>query len=758
MAVTIKTIKQPIFDNPILVKAGGTYPYSDELMEACSKVDRYGEEYNLATIIGAGAAKRIMVPRNIVGKIGPDTKDGRCDGAPFKFMSAFVPRDDRQVRIVEGAVELLSAGENFIIEASTGIGKTICAMDIIAQVGLKTIVVVTKEDIRDQWIKAAKDILGLEVGKGVGIIQGDTVVVKGQGLVIAMIQSLSKDARYPSHTFEDFGLAIWDECFPAGTMVGGTPIEKYSIGDSVTAFAGSLVDSRVTWIGKKLGTYFVKTSGRGYTLVSTATQPIFVVGVGFIPAALVEDGDYVLRQVQPAGAITVQEDQRAVQEGSPGLLLQGARGAIPAGKIDLEVRGLSGGVQSSSRFGEDEAEKPHAQCGGSEKGFYGSVWETVPGSSRWEWEGADCSPEATLRRFERFITRGGVADWSSETLDGFWSSEIHRGHSHSIQDARDRTRRAFAWFSEGSGFRPSEGSGVECARVESVEVQERRSAIELGWSIGDGTVYNLEVDRFHTYFADGVLAHNCHRVGADFFSQSAFRIPAKLRLGLSATPDRSDGRLEVLKAHIGPVMIRERALNMTPKIIARTSPWQIPMTRVRNEKTGKTSVGPIPHSPAKCGHVINIMVKNHARNDLITKFIVAAYHKGRKILVQSDRKDHLEVLATLIASAGIPQANIAYYVGGMTEGQRGLAKKKQVIMATYAMTAEATDIPDLDTLVMGTPKSDVRQIVGRILREHPDKQPPVVFDLIDDSSPVFKGYWTTRRKWYSSIGAEVQLN
>jgi len=109
----------------------------------------------------------------------------------------------------------------------------------------------------------------------------------------------------------------------------------------------------------------------------------------------------------------------------------------------------------------------------------------------------------------------------------------------------------------------------------------------------------------------------------------------------------------------------------------------------------------------------------------------------------------------MITSFGVPPAEIGYYIGGLTEKQRDTAKGKSVIMATYAMTAEATDIPWLDTLVMATPKSDVRQIVGRILRQYEGKKSPIVFDLVDLSSNVFSGYWNTRRRWYATVKAEV---
>lgn len=446
---------QVLPDHPLSMGAGAIYPYSDELMAEMARKSRYDGDYSMARVIGQGDKRRIMVPRNMAPGVG--AMDIRSDGLTINVKSKFKPRNDEQARVIKETVERLHYGMSFMMEAPTGFGKTWCAMDIIAKVGLKTIIVVTKEDIRDQWIAAAEALLGLSVGKGIGLIQGDTFQVAGQSIVIAMIQSLSKDGRYPEHAFKDFGLAIWDEC---------------------------------------------------------------------------------------------------------------------------------------------------------------------------------------------------------------------------------------------------------------------------------------------------------HRVAADNFSQSAYRIPAKLRLGISATPDRKDGKEEVLYAHIGRIRVRTEATPMTPRIIRQESPWECPMRRKRNAD-GTVDLVPIDHSAGAATHVIKLLANHHARNILIAKFVAAAYKKGRKILVQSDLKDHLDLLVPLISKHGVPMAEIAFYVGGMKQGEREVAKTKAVIMATYQMTAEATDIPTLDTLVMATPKSDVRQIVGRVIRLLEGKKEPVVFDITDSSSPIFHGYAKARLKWYKSIGASV---
>jgi superfamily II DNA or RNA helicase len=101
-----------------------------------------------------------------------------------------------------------------------------------------------------------------------------------------------------------------------------------------------------------------------------------------------------------------------------------------------------------------------------------------------------------------------------------------------------------------------------------------------------------------------VVVDECHRIGADFFSQSMFRSAAHMRFGLSATPDRSDGREEVIEAHIGPVMVTTTQQNLPAKVVAQSSPWQVPMVTKKNKKTGKNEVVQLPHSPGKCMHVV----------------------------------------------------------------------------------------------------------------------------------------------------------
>ena len=75
------------------------------------------------------------------------------------------------------------------------------------------------------------------------------------------------------------------------------------------------------------------------------------------------------------------------------------------------------------------------------------------------------------------------------------------------------------------------------------------------------------------------------------------------------------------------------------------------------------------------------------------------------------------------------------------------------MLATYAMAAEALDIKTLSTLVMITPKTDIIQSVGRILRVKHDN--PIVVDIVDKHD-LFQKQWAQRRRFYKKCGYRIR--
>lgn len=248
-----------------------------------------------------------------------------------------------------------------------------------------------------------------------------------------------------------------------------------------------------------------------------------------------------------------------------------------------------------------------------------------------------------------------------------------------------------------------------------------------------------------------LLLDEVHLMAADSFQEICWKFPAFHRLGFSATPDRKDGRTKLLNAHIGETLVKGRLIPMKSKVLLRKTGWKIPQYRDRETMDWVK----IPHGPGRMMLVTKAQAQNQQRNLLIVEFVLAAFKAGRRTVVMSDLRDgHLDRLFQMFCSAGISGDNIGYYVGQMSKSDLDFAKKKPVVLATYKMCQYGTNVPIWDTLVMATPRADVKQIIGRVLRQLDGKKQPVILDLIDDDK-LLHSFHLSRLKQYYAVGAEV---
>lgn len=275
----------------------------------------------------------------------------------------------------------------------------------------------------------------------------------------------------------------------------------------------------------------------------------------------------------------------------------------------------------------------------------------------------------------------------------------------------------------------------------------------VGKRVVIGMVQSLcKIGKYPQAFIDDfglVVFDEVHRMGAEQFVKAAGLFPARKRLGLSATPYRGDGKEFAFKAHIGEVEVRAKQAKMVPRVIMTTSTWKVPCWPGTN-KLMTADFGKTMHLEKSLGQCMK-------RNEKICNFVKKAYDKNRHTVVFANTLQHLRLMRDGCKQLGIPAHDIALYIGGMTKTQREQATKKRVIFATMKMMSEGTDIPRLDTCVLASPRADVVQIVGRILREHPDKATPVVYDILDDDCMVFEKYAEKRIRYYKSIGCEIHV-
>ena len=73
------------------------------------------------------------------------------------------------------------------------------------------------------------------------------------------------------------------------------------------------------------------------------------------------------------------------------------------------------------------------------------------------------------------------------------------------------------------------------------------------------------------------------------------------------------------------------------------------------------------------------------------------------------------------------------------------SESKKLILGTYAMASEGLDIKSLSALVMATPKSDVIQTAGRILRTTDGRK--LIIDVVDQHD-IFQNQSAKRKTFY----------
>jgi superfamily II DNA or RNA helicase len=236
-----------------------------------------------------------------------------------------------------------------------------------------------------------------------------------------------------------------------------------------------------------------------------------------------------------------------------------------------------------------------------------------------------------------------------------------------------------------------------------------------------------------------------HRIGSEQFSRTLFKTITPYMLGISATVDRKDKLTKVLYMFIGDKIYSETRQNDDP-VCVRAIQYETD-DPVFNETELDFRGNP------KYSSMIVKLCDYNRRSDFIVKIIgdLIKEEPEKQIMVLCHNRSLLTYLYDGIEHRKI--ASVGYYVGGMKQANLQQTETKQIVLATYAMAAEALDIKNLSTLVMVTPKTDITQSVGRILRVKHKK--PIIVDIID-SHDIFQNQWAQRKRFYKKSNYRIR--
>jgi superfamily II DNA or RNA helicase len=227
-----------------------------------------------------------------------------------------------------------------------------------------------------------------------------------------------------------------------------------------------------------------------------------------------------------------------------------------------------------------------------------------------------------------------------------------------------------------------------------------------------------------------VIYDEGHRYPARTF-EKVMRLPyARCRLGISATWRRSDKLECIWNWHIGKVASRAKVARLQGDYAQIL--WDTNLTDSMMKMYG----GQINRNSW-----VTAIISNVAYNHWLADQVVSSQKSGRRVLIVSDRVKHCENLSSIIrrrlAEEGVA-SSVGMYLGSMSSDKLEASKKCNVVIATYQKMSEGTDIPELDTLFLATPRTDVEQVVGRIQRIVEGKKPLLVVD------PVFSSPYNQR--------------
>ena len=249
-----------------------------------------------------------------------------------------------------------------------------------------------------------------------------------------------------------------------------------------------------------------------------------------------------------------------------------------------------------------------------------------------------------------------------------------------------------------------------------------------------------------------LIVDECHHLSAASFEAVLKRAKAKYVLGLTATPSRRDGRQPIIFMQCGPTRhtaARPAGAPQTMEVLPRYLSAHIPLAQ-----------------DAGIQDVFRTLAGNGIRTAGIADEVAGAYAQGHKVLVLTERTEHLEAIATALAGR---TPRLFTLRGRMSKKQRAALvgeldslppAASRVLLATGKLVGEGFDHPPLDMLVLAMPISwqgTLQQYAGRLHREHTGKTHVRIIDFVDAGHPALLRMWGKRQRGYRAMGYRTQM-
>ena len=269
---------------------------------------------------------------------------------------------------------------------------------------------------------------------------------------------------------------------------------------------------------------------------------------------------------------------------------------------------------------------------------------------------------------------------------------------------------------------------------QNIDIENKDIVLAMIQSVSMKTYNDTLFDSFGLSIYD-----ECHHMSSEVFCNCLKKCNTLYGLGLSATMIRKDGLTNVFKMYLGDICYKHSKNSLQDNVLVKAIEFNIndnEYNEVERDFRGQV----------KYSTMVNKVSNLNLRSDFIIYVLESELfiNPNQQFIVLAQTKCLLNYLYKAIVHKNI--ASVGYYIGGMKDKDLKISETKTIILATFSMAAEALDIKSLTSLLLASPKSDIVQAVGRILREKHSN--PLVIDIIDGHD-VFQNQFNKRRAFYN---------
>jgi superfamily II DNA or RNA helicase len=271
---------------------------------------------------------------------------------------------------------------------------------------------------------------------------------------------------------------------------------------------------------------------------------------------------------------------------------------------------------------------------------------------------------------------------------------------------------------------------------------------KIGEQITVATIQSLpkELESVQHKFGT-IIVDECHYVPAEIFRNIIEKLQTYYLYGLTATPFRKYNDGKIIFTHLGEIIANIQSSEVEnykqAKILIRNTELDIPY----NSKTDSFET------------LSKILVHDISRNKLILEDIKTELNQGKKAVIITERKEHIDTLYLFLKQS--------YEVIGLSGDDSETSKKAkwkilqdgnfQVLIATGQYFGEGTDLQNMSCLFLVYPFSFEGKLIQYIGRVQRSEISPIIYDYRDYKIDFLNRLFLKRNIYYRKIEKQATL-